>query len=248
MPSLNTYDTPCGLCDCDPCPCDSTTADAHPPIYSHSQSQNLSQVSHLADKLQQRAEAGMQQGEGRVGRCCPPNLLHTRCFNTGHGILLLLAARAPPTRPPLFSVPTNMQSPTHACTRFPSSFHVSCSLLCTALRAVASALGSPREPTMDDMIWAHCVFWSRGQSLPVPNQPGAGGQCCVSQLLGSTPAPLVRHAPCSDLQGKMQWCEVQCVLQSCRAHAAGRTVFQCVPRVSVCYGSPRSEVFRVCRN
>jgi len=44
------------------------------------------------------------------------------------------------------------------------------------LRAVASALKAAREPTVDDLVWAHCVFWSRGQSLPVPRQAGAASQ------------------------------------------------------------------------
>lgn len=44
------------------------------------------------------------------------------------------------------------------------------------IRAVAAARHALREPNLDDLIWAHCVFWSRGQSLPVPKQAGAASQ------------------------------------------------------------------------
>lgn len=42
-----------------------------------------------------------------------------------------------------------------------------------ALKSLAKEDGL-REPVFDDMLWAHGVFWSRGQSLPVPSA-GAGG-------------------------------------------------------------------------
>jgi hypothetical protein len=48
------------------------------------------------------------------------------------------------------------------------------------LPSVLSA-GAPRTPTLDDYVWAHCVYWSRAQSLPVPLQPGS-----ASQLVGSS--------------------------------------------------------------
>lgn len=31
-----------------------------------------------------------------------------------------------------------------------------------------------RKATFEDLLWAYSVFWSRGQSLPVPNKPGSG--------------------------------------------------------------------------
>lgn len=42
-----------------------------------------------------------------------------------------------------------------------------------ALAAIARDLGLPR-PSLEDLAWAHCVFWSRGQGLPLP-QPGGTG-------------------------------------------------------------------------
>lgn len=42
-----------------------------------------------------------------------------------------------------------------------------------ALKALAAEEGL-REPSFEDLLWAHGVFWSRGQSLPVPSA-GAGG-------------------------------------------------------------------------
>jgi hypothetical protein len=33
--------------------------------------------------------------------------------------------------------------------------------------------GASRKATLDDLMWAYSVFWSRGQSLPVPKS-GAG--------------------------------------------------------------------------
>lgn len=34
--------------------------------------------------------------------------------------------------------------------------------------------GVTRKATFEDLLWAYSVFWSRGQSLPVPNKPGSG--------------------------------------------------------------------------
>lgn len=43
--------------------------------------------------------------------------------------------------------------------------------------------GPCRPPQVEDLLWAHCVFWSRGQSLPVPHQPGAASKV-VAQHTG----------------------------------------------------------------
>lgn len=40
------------------------------------------------------------------------------------------------------------------------------------LGTVARELGLP-SPRWEDWVWAYCVFWSRGQSLPVP-ESGSG--------------------------------------------------------------------------
>ncbi|GBF87660.1 hypothetical protein Rsub_00371 [Raphidocelis subcapitata] len=46
-----------------------------------------------------------------------------------------------------------------------------------ALVDMLRRVGSAGEPTFEDFLWAHSVFWSRGQSLPVPvrGAPAGGG-------------------------------------------------------------------------
>ena len=46
---------------------------------------------------------------------------------------------------------------------------------------LAQQQGVQRQPSFDDLLWAYSVFWSRGQSLPVPRS-GAGGRHAVSKL------------------------------------------------------------------
>jgi hypothetical protein len=51
---------------------------------------------------------------------------------------------------------------------------------------VARQLGCTSLPTFEHFLWAHCVFWSRGQSLPVPNQPGEASQLLASANGGNS--------------------------------------------------------------
>jgi len=44
-----------------------------------------------------------------------------------------------------------------------------------ALAAMLKEVRCFQEPTFEDFVWAYSAFWSRGQSLPVPVRPAAGG-------------------------------------------------------------------------
>jgi hypothetical protein len=46
-----------------------------------------------------------------------------------------------------------------------------------ALVDMLRRVGAAGEPSFEDFLWAYSVFWSRGQSLPVPvrDEPPAGG-------------------------------------------------------------------------
>ncbi|KAF5839731.1 hypothetical protein DUNSADRAFT_18731 [Dunaliella salina] len=50
--------------------------------------------------------------------------------------------------------------------------------------------GTERAPCWDDMLWAHCMFWSRGHSLPVPKKEGAASNLVAQDPKG---APSFMH-------------------------------------------------------
>ncbi|GLI65463.1 hypothetical protein VaNZ11_008813 [Volvox africanus] len=57
------------------------------------------------------------------------------------------------------------------------------------LGAVARELGLP-APCWEDWIWAYCVFWSRGQSLPVPESGSASSALVGHSSNGSDKIPI----------------------------------------------------------
>ncbi|GIL44630.1 hypothetical protein Vafri_2153 [Volvox africanus] len=57
------------------------------------------------------------------------------------------------------------------------------------LGAVARELGLP-TPRWEDWIWAYCVFWSRGQSLPVPESGSASSALVGHSSNGSDKIPI----------------------------------------------------------
>jgi hypothetical protein len=42
-----------------------------------------------------------------------------------------------------------------------------------AVAAMLRQVNAPEEPAFEDFAWAYSVFWSRGQSLPVPERAAA---------------------------------------------------------------------------
>ncbi|EFJ47486.1 hypothetical protein VOLCADRAFT_91853 [Volvox carteri f. nagariensis] len=57
------------------------------------------------------------------------------------------------------------------------------------LNAVARELGLP-APGWKDWLWAYCVFWSRGQSLPVPESGSASSALVGHSSKGSDKIPI----------------------------------------------------------
>lgn len=47
---------------------------------------------------------------------------------------------------------------------------------------LAGKAGVQRQATFEDLLWAYSVFWSRGQSLPVPHA-GSGEEEILSILV-----------------------------------------------------------------
>ncbi|KAJ9515243.1 hypothetical protein QJQ45_002374 [Haematococcus lacustris] len=61
------------------------------------------------------------------------------------------------------------------------------------LAQAAEAVAAPRAPTYDDWVWAHSVFWSRGQSLPVPNTQGTASQLVAGKAPSAAAELLTVH-------------------------------------------------------
>ncbi|KXZ56254.1 hypothetical protein GPECTOR_1g221 [Gonium pectorale] len=57
------------------------------------------------------------------------------------------------------------------------------------LAAVARELGV-RAPAWDDWVWAYCVYWSRGQSLPVPESGSASSALVEHSSNGGNKVPI----------------------------------------------------------
>ncbi len=97
--------------------------------------------------------------------------------------------RAPPP-PPSASDPEPSPTPAHAAPQAARTLrarlqetweHLKGPLQEVAASSTPAHAPRPRPLAFDDLLWAHCVFWSRGQALPVPTQPGAASQLVAQQ-------------------------------------------------------------------